>query len=128
MNRKSMVIQLIIWFFYLKKCTSISLSLRLWLCRCVFPILFRRCSPGSDCVLSNTNVTYKTHQVYWLHNCHVQLIWHRLCAMWTSSSVVEFWLFILWLLVQSPVGEIMVNSCPVVLYDAHSVCWIFWSW
>ena len=72
------------------------------------------------------DVTYKIHQVNWLRNCHDKLILHHLCAMLTTSSVVEFWLCILWSLVRSRVGEIMVYTaketkqgqkcCPLVLY------------
>ena len=32
----------------------------------------------------------------------------HLCVMWIDGSVVEFWLCILWSLVRSTVGEIMV--------------------
>ena len=40
--------------------------------------------------VKSMDVTYMTHQVNWPRNCYDELKWRRLCAMWISSSVVEF--------------------------------------
>ena len=44
----------------------------------------------------------------------ITLIWHHLCAIWTVGSIVEFRLCNLWLLVQSPVVEIMVYTADEI--------------
>ena len=57
----------------------------------ISPILLGRRMPGGDRILcKSTDVTYMIHRVHWPRIYHDWLILHRLCAMWTSSSVVEF--------------------------------------
>ena len=60
--------------------------------------------------VKSTDVTYKTRKVNWPCNCRDKLIWRRLCAIWTSSSVVDLWLCSLWSLVRSPGGGITVYN------------------
>ena len=42
--------------------------------------------------------------------CLPWFIWHRLYAAWTGGPVVDFWLYILWLLIRSPVVDIPVYT------------------
>ena len=83
-----------------------SLPMRLQLCRCVSPILLGRHSPGGDRVLcKTTDVTTRRIRLIGSAFTMTLLIWHNMCAMWSGSSVVEFWLCILWCWVDLPWGR-----------------------
>ena len=89
----------------------ISLPKRLWSRREMRISKLGRHDPGGDRVLCmSTDVTTWHIRLDWSRVYNDSLIWNRLCAMLTSGLMVEFRFGILWSLVRSSRGEIMVKT------------------
>ena len=92
----------------------------------MYTMIFPTGDQTSDHRLQSRNFTTGPSVYITLRGGDHAIHWRAMCV---GSSVVKFWLCILWSLVRSPVGEIMVytaddtlkgrNSCPVFPFVAH---------